>query len=227
MTLPAPKLDDRRFQDLVDEAKLRVQHHCDLHGWTDHNVSDPGVMLIETFAWMTDQLLYRLNRVPDLNYVKFLELLGVTLLPPTAAITDLTFWLSKAQPEDKLVIPARTQVSSARSGSGEQITFATTAALPIVPCSLELLKSVDHSGKDVKVRRNDDGQHPLLQRPAVARRRASRRPERSDPVVRGQAPPLLRTRGGRRHLARQAANRLGRERRRRQGDRAPLEHPNA
>src|SRR5213082_1154931 len=113
MALPVPNLDDRRFQDLVDEAKLRVQQRCP--EWTDHNVSDPGVTLIETFAWMTDQLLYRLNRVPDLNYVKFLELLGVTLLPPTAASADLTFRLSKAQAK-ALEIPAGTQVSTPRSG---------------------------------------------------------------------------------------------------------------
>ena len=148
--LPAPKLDDRRFQDLVDEAKRRVQQRCP--EWTDHNVSDPGVTLIETFAWMTDQLLYRLNRVPDLNYVKFLELIGVTLLPPTAASTELTFRLSKP-PTDVLPIPAGTQVSTPRSGSSEQITFATTAPLPIVPCSLQTL--VDSRGA---VRRHDDEQ---------------------------------------------------------------------
>ena len=150
--LPTPKLDDRRFQDLVDEAKRRVQQRCP--EWTDHNVSDPGVTLIETFAWMTDQLLYRLNRVPELNYVKFLELIGVTLLPPTAASTELTFRLSKA-PTDVLPIPAGTQVSTPRSGSGEQITFATTAPLPIVPCSLQTLASVDSLGA---VRRHDDEQ---------------------------------------------------------------------
>ena len=54
MALPVPNLDDRRFQDLVDEAKRLVQQRCP--EWTDHNVSDPGVTLIETFAWMTDQL---------------------------------------------------------------------------------------------------------------------------------------------------------------------------
>ena len=52
--LPAPNLDDRRFQDLVDDAKRLVQQRCP--EWTDHNVSDPGVTLIETFAWMIDQL---------------------------------------------------------------------------------------------------------------------------------------------------------------------------
>ena len=83
MALPVPNLDDRRFQDLVDDAKRLVQQRCP--EWTDHNVSDPGVTLIELFAWMTDQLVYRLNRVPDRNYVKFLELIGVSLFPPTAA----------------------------------------------------------------------------------------------------------------------------------------------
>ena len=83
MALPVPNLDDRRFQDLVDDAKRLVQQRCP--EWTDHNVSDPGVTLIELFAWMSDQVLYRLNRVPDRHYVKFLELLGVRLFPPIAA----------------------------------------------------------------------------------------------------------------------------------------------
>ena len=63
--LPAPNLDDRHFQDLVDDAKRLVQQRCP--NWTDHNVSDPGVTLIEAFAQMVDQLIYRLNRVPDLQ----------------------------------------------------------------------------------------------------------------------------------------------------------------
>ena len=83
MPLPAPNLDDRRFQDLVDDAKRLVQRHCP--EWTDHNVSDPGVTLIETFAYLTDQLLYRLNRVPDRLYLKFLDLIGLRMLPPTPA----------------------------------------------------------------------------------------------------------------------------------------------
>src|SRR5476651_1333620 len=103
MALPVPNLDDRRFQDLVDEAKRMVQQRCP--EWTDHNVSDPGVTLIEAFAWMTDQLLYRLNRVPDRLYVKFLELIGVGLFPPTAARTHETFWLAAALP-DTVKIPA-------------------------------------------------------------------------------------------------------------------------
>jgi phage baseplate assembly protein W len=77
MALPTPDLDDRRFQDLVNDAKRMVMRRCP--EWTDHNVSDPGVTLIETFAFMTDQLLFRLNRVPDRLYLKFLDLIGLQL----------------------------------------------------------------------------------------------------------------------------------------------------
>ena len=139
MALPVPNLDDRRFQDLVDDAKRLVQQKCP--EWTDHNVSDPGVTLIETFAWMTDQLIYRLNRVPDRNYVKFLELIGVNLFPPTAARSQVTFWLSAPQP-DVVRIPTGTQVATVRTETDEAIVFATVDDLPIVPSSLAELGSM-------------------------------------------------------------------------------------
>jgi predicted phage baseplate assembly protein len=139
MALPVPNLDDRRFQDLVDDAKRLVQQRCP--EWTDHNVSDPGVTLIELFAWMTDQLVYRLNRVPDRNYVKFLELIGVSLFPPTAARTQVTLWLTAPQ-ADLVRIPAGTQVATVRTETDEAIVFATTDDLPIVPASLGELGSM-------------------------------------------------------------------------------------
>ncbi|HEY7009085.1 MAG TPA: hypothetical protein VH395_09105, partial [Jatrophihabitantaceae bacterium] len=101
MVLPAPDLDDRHFQDLVDGAKRLVQTRCPQ--WSDHNVSDPGVTLIEAYAQMVDQLIYRLNRVPDRHYVKFLELIGVQLRPPSAARGEVTFWLSAPQPQTVVV----------------------------------------------------------------------------------------------------------------------------
>src|SRR3712207_7931964 len=97
MSLPAPDLDDRRFQDIVDEAKRRIHRHCP--DWTDHNVSDPGVALLELFAWMTELTLYRLNQVPDRLFIKFLELAGVRLHGPAPARGDLLFRLTAAQPE--------------------------------------------------------------------------------------------------------------------------------
>jgi len=138
MGLPAPNLDDRRFQDLVDDAKRLVQRRCP--EWTDHNVSDPGVTLIETFAFMTDQLLYRLNRVPDRMYVKFLELIGVRLLPPHPASAPVTFWLS-APAATAMNIVAGTAVATVRTESEESIVFTTIDTLPIVPCTLTAVRT--------------------------------------------------------------------------------------
>ena len=136
MPLSAPRLDDRSFQDLVDDAKRFVQERCP--HWTDHNVSDPGVTLIEAFAWMTDLLLYRLNRVPDRLYVTFLDLLGVSLFPPTAARVDVDFRLSAPQ-DAVVVVPAGTVVATARSAADEPVGFTTLHDLEVVPGQVKLV----------------------------------------------------------------------------------------
>ncbi len=143
MTLPAPNLDDRTFQDLVDDAKRFVQRRCP--EWSDHNVSDPGVTLIETYAMVVDQLLYRLNRVPDRLYVKFLELLGISLFPPTAAQVPVTFWLS-APREDTVTVPRGTEVATDRVDDSEPVVFGTERELPIVACALTAVATSPASG---------------------------------------------------------------------------------
>lgn len=129
MGLIAPNLDDRKFQDLVDEAKRMIPRFCP--EWTDHNVSDPGVTLIELFAWMTEAIIYRLNKVTDRNYIKYLDLIGVRLLPPTPARADVTFRLAAPQP-DAVVIPKGTEVATERTSSTEAITFTLDRDLEIV-----------------------------------------------------------------------------------------------
>jgi len=147
MPLPIPNLDDRTFQGLVDEAKRLVQRRCP--EWTDHNVSDPGVTLIETFASMTDQVIYRLNRIPDRFYVKFLELIGVRLFPATAAHAAVTFWLS-APPEETLHIPTGTRVATLRTETDPAITFTTFATLPIIPCALARVATMAAGSEQLK-----------------------------------------------------------------------------
>jgi predicted phage baseplate assembly protein len=144
MALPAPNLDDRRFQDLVDDSKRLVQRRCP--EWTDHNVSDPGVTLIETVAYMTDQLIYRVNRMPDRNYIRFLELIGVRLFPPTAATTDVTFWLSAPQPE-AILVPPGVEVATPRTESaGSAIAFTTQHELRMVPSRMMYVCSITADG---------------------------------------------------------------------------------
>ena len=152
MALPIPNLDDRRFQDLVNESKRMVQQRSP--EWTDHNVHDPGVTLIELFAWMTEQVIYRLNRVPDRNYVKFLELIGVHLFPPTAARAPITFWLSGPLP-DAVRLPAGTTVGTVRTETEDSINFTTIEPLDIIPCSLQDVATVGTGANASPVWRHD------------------------------------------------------------------------
>lgn len=130
MPLPTVELDDRRFQNIVDEAKTLIPQYCP--EWTDHNVSDPGVALIELFAWMTDLLLYRVNQTPDKMYVKFLELIGAKLEPPRAAHAPVTFYLSAPQPS-AVTIAEGTEVATVRTESSAAITFTTERDLVVRP----------------------------------------------------------------------------------------------
>ncbi|WP_406348270.1 putative baseplate assembly protein [Streptomyces sp. NBC_00144] len=136
MALPSPHLDDRRFQQFVDDAKRYIQQRAP--EWTDHNVSDPGVTLVETVAHMADQIVYRLNRVPEKNHLAFLDLIGITLFPPSAARTDVTFWLS-APLDEAVRLPVGTEVATARTESEEAVVFATERELTIFSCELAYL----------------------------------------------------------------------------------------
>ncbi len=138
MPLPAPNLDDRRFQDFVDDAKRLLQRR--IPAWTDHNVHDPGVTLIEAVATIADQLAYRLNQVPERHHRKFLDLLGIRLRPPAAAHADLTFRLSAARPEP-ITVPQGTVVSTRRTPGEQPISFTTLVDLVIPPVQLTELRA--------------------------------------------------------------------------------------
>jgi hypothetical protein len=77
MSVPIPDLDNRTFEELVEEARSLVPVYAP--DWTDHNLHDPGITFIELFAWLTEMQLYTFNQVSDRHLVKYLELLGVDL----------------------------------------------------------------------------------------------------------------------------------------------------
>src|SRR5438105_4903325 len=83
MSVSAPVIDGRSYQDLVDEALARIPIHNP--EWTNFNRSDPGVTLIELFAFLTESLLYRANQIPERNRRAFLSLLGVPRRPASSA----------------------------------------------------------------------------------------------------------------------------------------------
>lgn len=144
MGFETPPLDDRQFRDLVDEARRRIPLYTP--EWTDHNLSDPGITLIELFAWMTDIVLYRLNRVPDKLYVKFMELIGITLQEAEPARVPLTFWLSAPQPTT-VTIPEGTAAATQRTDTEPAITFSTDVPAEIkIPKLAHILTSSTNRG---------------------------------------------------------------------------------
>src|SRR5687767_145055 len=98
MALPLPRLDDRRWSDLVEEGRSLLPLYAP--GWTDHNLHDPGITLMELFAWVAEQDLYRLDRVPAAHLRKFLALLGILQQPPAGAEAAVGVLLATGGPSD-------------------------------------------------------------------------------------------------------------------------------
>jgi predicted phage baseplate assembly protein len=118
-----PTIDNRRYQDIVAEARTRIPRYTP--EWTDLNDNDPGIALVELFAWMSDLLLYRLGKVPELNQLKFLELIGIELLPAEPAFTEVTFPVLPTTTEPYVIVPMNTPVSAEAPGDDRPIVFET------------------------------------------------------------------------------------------------------
>jgi predicted phage baseplate assembly protein len=117
MSLRSPNLDNRRFADLVEEGRRHIAQSC--REWTDLSPGDPGIVILEVFAYLTDILLYRLNRLPEKAYIEFLRLIGVRLHPPAAAGVHLHFRLARSQ-NRPVEIPKGTRVTIGRSDPGAE-----------------------------------------------------------------------------------------------------------
>ena len=139
---PARTSTTARFQDIVDEAKRLIPRSRP--EWTNHNLSDPGVALIELFAWMSEMVLFRVNQVPDRLYVHFLNLVGIEPFPPSVARADLTFWLSAAGRRARSWCPpAPRSRPTAVAGDARPWCSATSARLVIEPPELRRGPHVD------------------------------------------------------------------------------------
>jgi Baseplate J-like protein len=124
MPITIPSIDDRRYQDLLNEALARVPVYTP--EWTNFNKSDPGVTLVEIFAFLTETLLYRSNQIPERNRRKFLKLLGVPLQAGSAAQGIVTISNYKGALAPTTLAPGL----EVRSGA---VSFRTTRGLDILP----------------------------------------------------------------------------------------------
>ncbi|GAA4547899.1 putative baseplate assembly protein [Amycolatopsis samaneae] len=191
MALEVPNLDNRTFDQLVAEAKRRIARYTP--EWTDFNASDPGITLVELFAWLTEITLFQLNQVPELTYVKFLDLLGLAQAPAAPAVAELTFTATNGA--GPVLVPARTQVS-ATGADGDPLVFETDQGLALVPYPLGDVVVDDGAVFTPVTEANDtDGVsfHPLgwIPQPGNAVYLGFKPPETPGPA---QFPPELRMR---------------------------------
>ena len=127
-----PDLDDRSWQDLVDQMRALIPKYAPQ--WTDHNPSDLGITLIELFAWLGEGIIYRLNQTPEKNYLAFLNLLGITRDPPAPARTYLTFTSGVPAPA---TLAAGTQAQTADPAGGRPVAFETDENVSVLPTVLK------------------------------------------------------------------------------------------
>src|SRR5262249_13769894 len=127
MPLTIPKLDTRTYQELVDEALARIPVHTP--EWTNFNDSDPGVTLIQLWAFVADSLLYRSNQIPERNRRKFLSLLGVPLAPGASARGLVTF----SDARGPQAAPQPLTLERELELSAGEVAFRTTQGLDVLP----------------------------------------------------------------------------------------------
>jgi Baseplate J-like protein len=130
MPLSSPNLDDRDFDQLIKQARLYIEANCPT--WTDFSAGDPGIVLLEAFAFLTETMIYRLNRVPEKAYIEFLRLVGVSLEPPSAGAAALTFTVVRPSTQG-IEIPRGTRVTVARAEAGSDPIIFTTSRPATIP----------------------------------------------------------------------------------------------
>jgi len=124
MPLPSPILDDRSYEQLAAELKARIPVYNP--EWTDHNESDPGITLLELFAFQAENLLYRFNQIPEASYLEFLRLLQMPLRPAQAAQALLAF---STEVTAGVAVPQRILASAGK------LDFSTLSELRAWPLS--------------------------------------------------------------------------------------------
>src|SRR6266508_667032 len=133
MPAQAPKIDPRNYDQIVEQTERLAQIFS---GWRPPPAgNDLGRALIAVFARMAEQVVERLNRVPEQNFLTFLELIGTRPLPPQAARASLTFRLAADSPQDGFV-PAGTHVSAPAAPGMEEVIFETERDLVVTRAQL-------------------------------------------------------------------------------------------
>jgi hypothetical protein len=124
-TLMPPTIQPQSFQQIFSEALVRIPVYNPEYTNYQNN-TDPGVTILQLFAFMVDNLSYLCNQIPDQNRLKFLSLLGVPLNAAQPAVGMVTINNTRG-PLQTVTLPKQLPVFAGSTG------FVTSDGLDILP----------------------------------------------------------------------------------------------
>jgi len=146
MPIQPPKLDDRNYYDLIEETKKLIPQYCP--EWTNLSAADPGMTVVQLFSWMSELIMYRLNRVPNKTYIHFLNFIGEERKSAQPSIVPLTFSSRLDQP---IEVRSFSICSTKQTEKVPSLNFVTTNMLTVHGSRIEKLMVVK-GGEDPLVR---------------------------------------------------------------------------
>jgi len=140
MAREKPRIDQRKFSDLLALLKQRLPHYTP--DWPGTDDEDNGVALLKLFSHLAESVIKRLNQTPHKNLVAFLSMLGIKLLPAEPSRAPVRFKLV-AGTTNEILIPQRTQITSAATDVRPELPFETEEDLLATPSPLASVFSID------------------------------------------------------------------------------------
>ncbi len=145
----SPQIDKRSFKDLLKQARSMAPFYTP--EWDAMHEKEPGAALLKIFFHMFEQILNRLNKVPDKNQLAFLDMMGIKMHPAQPAHASITFSLAEGTKQNVLV-PKGTQLTGEGkqpTGESEEVIFQTRENLLVSPALLQEVISVDPAGDSI------------------------------------------------------------------------------
>lgn len=129
-----PDIDPRDAETVARQTAALAQRFS---GWPSGDATDAGTALVGAFAAMAQQVIVRLNQMPDRHFLAYLRMLGLEPRPPQAAQVPLTF--TPTAGTRGVLVPTGTQVRGQRA-DGTDATFYTSDALELMPASTQAVE---------------------------------------------------------------------------------------
>lgn len=137
MPIRPPNLDDRRYEDILREARALIPQY--MPEWTNLSDADPGMTLVQLFSWMTEMIIFRLNQVPDKTYVHFLNFIGEERKPARPSVAPVTFLLKG---DRGIELPAFTRCATRQREDSTAADFVTVDRVTVHGSSIQRVMAV-------------------------------------------------------------------------------------